>query len=332
MAIQNRRGLEADFDASKMLPGEWAVSTDKKYVRMCFAPGICLRMATYEAFEADMEQVKQILTETQDINAAVERIQSEVNDTAIEVENNALLAESYTHGGTGKREGEDTDNARYYMNEAKKAAGGTVMQTNTTTDADFRVLLSEGANDTSSATTARKSAGLTFNPSTKSLKVDGEEVVKKSDIGVVTTVLGTDIAGDWEAGVESSISCITIGNDRANIIINYYILGYGFYESLHFIDMSKLATKLGLPQITFRPEQTIVIPHSLTYQTSTDSFDMPDMYGYTGVMLNDSGFLVQTQGNYDDFIETLSKSSGFYECGTYGSIIINGAYIGEVGE
>ena len=124
MAIQNRRGLEADFDPNKMLPGEWAVSTDKKYVRMCFAAGICLRMATYEAFEADMEQIRVILAEAQNINEAVSRIQNEINDTAIEVENNAVLAESYTHGGTGKREGEDTDNAQYYMEEAKKAAGG----------------------------------------------------------------------------------------------------------------------------------------------------------------------------------------------------------------
>ena len=51
MAIQNRRGYEADFDPAKMLPGEWAVSLDTKYVRMCFAPGECLRMATYEGFE-----------------------------------------------------------------------------------------------------------------------------------------------------------------------------------------------------------------------------------------------------------------------------------------
>ena len=29
--MQMRRGLEADFDPDKMRPGEWAVSTDKKY-------------------------------------------------------------------------------------------------------------------------------------------------------------------------------------------------------------------------------------------------------------------------------------------------------------
>lgn len=35
-----------------------------------------------------------------------------------------LLAESYTHGGTGTREGEDTDNAYYYKEQAREIAGG----------------------------------------------------------------------------------------------------------------------------------------------------------------------------------------------------------------
>lgn len=48
MAIRVRRGLEADFDASKMLPGEWAVSTDTRHVRMCVAPGIVKEIASAE--------------------------------------------------------------------------------------------------------------------------------------------------------------------------------------------------------------------------------------------------------------------------------------------
>ena len=54
MAIQMRRGQSADFDPSKMLPGEWAVSIDnesqKQMVYMCFAPGVVKRMATLEDF------------------------------------------------------------------------------------------------------------------------------------------------------------------------------------------------------------------------------------------------------------------------------------------
>lgn len=36
----------------------------------------------------------------------------------------SLLAESYAVGGTGTREGEDTDNAKYYMEQAKQQTGG----------------------------------------------------------------------------------------------------------------------------------------------------------------------------------------------------------------
>lgn len=82
MAIQVRRGLEADFDADKMLPGEWAVSTDTRYVRMCFSPGIVLRMATYESFEADVSMMQDILADCKDIQTAIKRIQTEINQQA----------------------------------------------------------------------------------------------------------------------------------------------------------------------------------------------------------------------------------------------------------
>lgn len=129
MAIQVRRGNEVDFDANKMLPGEWAVSLDTKYVRMCFAPGVCLRMATYEGFEEDMAKIETILKECQDIEEAVSKIQTEINAVAIEVEEfatsaeeNALKSQSYAVGGTGTRENEDIDNSKYYYNQVKQAS------------------------------------------------------------------------------------------------------------------------------------------------------------------------------------------------------------------
>lgn len=124
MAIQVRRGNEADFDPSNMLPGEWAVSLDTKYVRMCFSSGICLRMATYEAFEADMAEIRNILAEARTIEEAVARIQTEINDTAIVVEDYAILSKSYAVGGTGTRENEDIDNAKYYYEQAKHISQG----------------------------------------------------------------------------------------------------------------------------------------------------------------------------------------------------------------
>lgn len=190
-----RRGQEVNFDPSKMTPGEWAVSLDSKYVRMCFQPGVCVRMATYDAFEADMVQIRRILAECQTVEEAVQRIYEEIKDVAVDVERietaaanalkseqNALnsansasqsantavnkaneasesentasvkaeqatdgariatekaseaansaenvrnmsdLSQSYAVGGTGTREGEDTDNSKYYNQQASDNA------------------------------------------------------------------------------------------------------------------------------------------------------------------------------------------------------------------
>lgn len=68
MAIQMRRGLMRDFDPYKMLPGEWAVSIDastsNQIVWMCFEPGVCKRMGTYEDFVAQIkEATEEVKTE-----------------------------------------------------------------------------------------------------------------------------------------------------------------------------------------------------------------------------------------------------------------------------
>ena len=122
--MQNKRGNEADFDPDKMLPGEWAVSVDTKYVRMCFAAGVCIRMATYEAFEADMEEIREIVLEARTIQEAVARIQTEINDTAVVVEDYSILSKSYAVGGTGTRENENSDNAKYYYEQTKQISQG----------------------------------------------------------------------------------------------------------------------------------------------------------------------------------------------------------------
>lgn len=193
--ILMRRGQEVNFDPSKMTPGEWAVSLDSKYVRMCFSPGVCVRMATYDAFEADMEQMKNILQECKSIEEFVERVSNEIKNIVIDVErielasanalkseqnalnsantasksaeiatnkaneaienantasvkaeqainsaeitvrkageaevsadnsqNMSIQSQSYAVGGTGTREGEDTDNSKYYNEQSKSNA------------------------------------------------------------------------------------------------------------------------------------------------------------------------------------------------------------------
>lgn len=48
MAIQNRRGVTEKFDPSKMLPGEFAVTTDDKKVFITFNPGDVKELSTKE--------------------------------------------------------------------------------------------------------------------------------------------------------------------------------------------------------------------------------------------------------------------------------------------
>lgn len=107
MSIMGRmlqyRGVEQDFDADKMLPGMFAVSTDKKYVRMCFSPGVVERIALYSAFEEDVKQIQLILATCEDIQVAVEAFKS--------------LAEQ--HSEKAKKE---ADRSKMYADRAEEAA------------------------------------------------------------------------------------------------------------------------------------------------------------------------------------------------------------------
>ena len=106
MAIRMRRGLEEDFDPEKMVPGEWAVSTDTRYVRMCFATGIVLRMATYESFEADMQEIQNILATCQDIQKAVEKFEGLAEQHAATAQSYSIESKSWS------------DSAKSYSEEA----------------------------------------------------------------------------------------------------------------------------------------------------------------------------------------------------------------------
>lgn len=121
--IQIRGGMEENFDPDQMTAREWAVSTDTKKVWMCFRPGLVLRMATYDAFEQDMGEIREILLSCQTIQEAVEAIEEIIIKDKKEVEIFSILSKSYAVGGTGTRPGEDSDNAKYYSEQAKAIAG-----------------------------------------------------------------------------------------------------------------------------------------------------------------------------------------------------------------
>lgn len=160
MAIQMRKGLKADFDPTKMLPGEWAVSIDSdtsnQIVWMCFAAGVVKRMGTYEDFKdmirdatkdirdeyvtefnSILERIDKLADTTQKNRDTVVKIHDDIvnsylpqiienanlaSSSATTAVNNANLSKSYAVGGTGTRTGEDTDNSKYYSEQSQASS------------------------------------------------------------------------------------------------------------------------------------------------------------------------------------------------------------------
>ena len=119
--MQIKRGNEVDFDAEKMLVGEWALSTDKRIVRICVAPNVCIRMATYDAFEADVAKIQGILEEVQTIEEAVTRINTEISEKANAVAEYTEQAKGYRDETKQFRDGAETSatNAKSSEDKAK---------------------------------------------------------------------------------------------------------------------------------------------------------------------------------------------------------------------
>lgn len=92
MAITMRRGKPEEFDATKMLPGEFAVTigTGRKSRKLyiCFAPGEVKQLGTYEDFEDMIEdatdEIKQQYTETFD--SILQQIKSDKEQVSEEYE------------------------------------------------------------------------------------------------------------------------------------------------------------------------------------------------------------------------------------------------------
>ena len=70
MAIQMRRGQLKDFDANKMLPGEFAVTIDEapenQKVFICFSAGTFKTLATREDFEQDLANIQQAIEDARE--------------------------------------------------------------------------------------------------------------------------------------------------------------------------------------------------------------------------------------------------------------------------
>lgn len=147
--ILMRHGLKKDFDPDQMTAGEWAVSVDQikadQIVWMCFAPGVVKRMGTYDDFESMIAEAtgdirNQYIAVFNEIKEAMEVLEASAADSASEAgssrdaaagsaeqaaqsagraEDFSKESESHSHGGTGIRPGEDTDNSKYWSEQSR---------------------------------------------------------------------------------------------------------------------------------------------------------------------------------------------------------------------
>lgn len=112
MAIQTRRGPEKDFDPNKLLPGEFAGTTDTKRIFYAFAAGDTKEMATYE----DMQQ----------------EIKNATGDIVVELTEGVGTAIDNSNAAT-----ESANQAAMDANTAKAEAETATMKANqATSDAD----------------------------------------------------------------------------------------------------------------------------------------------------------------------------------------------------
>lgn len=110
MAIQMRRGNEEDFNPNLLLPGEFAVSLDKKRVYCCFTRGTVIQLAVADTLEEALERIQEAL--------------DTLDETVKTTKSNSDLSRSYAVGTAGEvRENDATDNSRYYKEQAAIQAG-----------------------------------------------------------------------------------------------------------------------------------------------------------------------------------------------------------------
>ena len=141
MAIVMRKGRPEDFDPTKMLPGEFAVTmgTDRRARKLyiCFAPGIVKQLGTYEDFEDQIQDatnaIKQqylmafneILIQIEaDKNTAAEEYSYVVNfKNALEKTYIPSVTESVTAAAnSAKAAATSESNASTYKNNAASSA------------------------------------------------------------------------------------------------------------------------------------------------------------------------------------------------------------------
>ena len=124
--LQMRRGLESQFDASKMLPAEFAVTTDTEKVHVAFSPGKTKQLMTVDdALEEVQEKADEILeTLPEDYTHLEEKVSSLSEDIANNTKNIQNINNSLFK--TGKNFFNPEEAVEYkYINEEGKLVDNT---------------------------------------------------------------------------------------------------------------------------------------------------------------------------------------------------------------
>lgn len=143
--IKMRRGLLANLDVSKLEPGEWAIPTDSDTIFICLSQGNVLEMPSKQYL---LEHIQEILDRIDEIDEDIKQINA-IKESVIEYANictqqasisteQATKSQSYAVGGTNTRENEDTDNAKYFYEQAKELTKGTVRGVKGNNETEYR--------------------------------------------------------------------------------------------------------------------------------------------------------------------------------------------------
>lgn len=137
MAIQVRRGKKKDFDPDKMLPGEWAGTTDTKEVFFAFAPGDTKKMATYEDMEENIREATGEITAglTEGVNTAIQQAETATQNadqavgnmeqtiTQLVQETGTAVEQAETAAQTANTAAQDAQDAAQEAREAAESIG-----------------------------------------------------------------------------------------------------------------------------------------------------------------------------------------------------------------
>lgn len=216
MAIQNRRGQSADFVASKMVPGEFAVSQDNRKLYLCFTAGNVKEIAIAE----DMANA------IAEMNLAMEEWHDEVvEDTEDKVED----AEAWAQGTRGGTPVPSTDpayqhNAKYY---AENIVDNTLSISGKAADAKKTGdEISDLKDDINRLTDKTKPNFELGNIDTQGRDIPSTNICRSDFVYVAK-----DIYADFSASAYYDLSCVLYNEDKEYVtrVGNVYK-----YENLDF--------------------------------------------------------------------------------------------------